>query len=320
MAYLLNHDSVHGKFELHADADADNNCLNVDGMSIRVFSFKDAAEIPWGEMNVEFVAETSGAFTTMDKAKLHLIGGAKRVVISAPPKDDSIPMFVMGVNHNQYDSNSMEIVSNASCTTNCLAPLAKIINDNFVLVEGLMSTIHSATATQLVVDGPSMKDWRAGRCALNNIIPASTGAAKAVTKVLPELKGKLTGLAFRVPTADVSVVDLTCRVEKPIADMQALSDAIDKSCAEQSSEDIDLCGIIGVTREDVVSTDFTGDSRSCIVDLGASLSLNPHFLKIVAYYDNEWGYSMRMVDLIRHMQRSAQNCGDGQGASSSPAK
>ncbi len=212
-------------------------------------------------------------------------------------------MFVVGVNHKEYDPSSMEIVSNASCTTNCLAPLAKIVNDNFVLVEGLMTTIHSVTATQLVVDGPSMKDWRAGRCALTNIIPASTGAAKAVTKVLPELQGKLTGMAFRVPTANVSVVDLTCRVERPVSDMQEIATAIEKACTQESCDEINMRGIIGVTTQDVVSSDFIGDSRSCVLDFNASMMLNPHFLKLVAYYDNEWAYSMRMVIVFLCVKR-----------------
>jgi len=314
MAYLLVHDSVHGRFKLRVDV-VGNDTLLVEGQTIKVFSFKDAAEIPWGELQVEFVAETSGAYTTNDKAKAHFAGGAKRVVISAPPKDESIPMLVMGVNHSQYDPSSMQIVSNASCTTNCLAPLAKIINDNFGIVEGLMTTVHAATATQLVVDGPSAKDWRAGRCALNNIIPATTGAAKAVTKVLPELQGKLTGMAFRVPVADVSVVDLTCRLERPVDDLHDIAAAIERACTEQSCDDINMRDIIGSTTQEVVSSDFVGDSRSCIVDVTASLLLHPTFLKVVAYYDNEWAYSTRMVDLIAHMHKAEGEEGQAQTTS-----
>ncbi len=294
MAYLLSHDSVHGHFKLQVDA-IGADILRVEGQNIKIYNCKDATQIPWRDHQIQFVAETSGVYTTVAKASDHLKAGAEFVVISAPPKDELVPMLVVGVNHTSFDPAAMKIVSNASCTTNCLAPLAMILDDNFGVIEGLMSTIHAVTASQMVVDGPSMKDWRAGRAAGLNIIPASTGAAKAVGKVLPQLHGKLTGMAFRVPTADVSVLDLTVRVERPIADMHAVVRAIERNASEQDGRGVDMRGIIGVTTEDVVSSDFVGDSRSCVVDFGASLLLNPTFVKIVAYYDNEWAYSMRLV-------------------------
>jgi len=252
---------------------------------------RNPADIPWSETGADFVVESTGIFTTVDKASAHLKGGAKHVVISAPSAD--APMFVMGVNEESY-KNDMKVVSNASCTTNCLAPLAKVVHDKFGIVEGLMTTVHATTATQKTVDGPSAKDWRSGRGAGQNIIPASTGAAKAVGKVIPDLNGKLTGMAFRVPTPDVSVVDLTARLEKP-ASYNDITAAI-KEASEGS-----LKGIMGYTDEDVVSTDFVGDSHSSIFDANAGISLNDNFVKLVSWYDNEWGYSNRVVDLIVYM-------------------
>lgn len=295
MKYLFSHDSVHGKYNGTVEV-VDGN-LVVDGHTIRVFAEKNPADIPWGASGAAYVCESTGVFTTAEKAKAHIQGGAKKVVISAPPKD-STPMFVMGVNHNDYNGEP-EIVSNASCTTNCLAPLAKVINDKFGIVEGLMTTVHATTANQLTVDGPSRggKDWRAGRSAGSNIIPASTGAAKAVGKVLPELNGKLTGMAMRVPVPDVSVVDLTCRLEKG-----ASLDEI-KAALKAASEG-ELAGVLGYTEEAVVSQDFVGDKRSSIVDASACISLNDNFVKLVSWYDNEWGYSNRLVDLVVHMNKT----------------
>ena len=251
----------------------------------------EPSEIPWGEVGAEYVVESSGVFTTTEKAQAHLKGGAKKVVISAPSKDAK--MFVMGVNNNEYTSD-MNIVSNASCTTNCLAPLAKVINDNFGIVEGLMTTVHSATATQKTVDGPSKKDWRGGRAATYNIIPSSTGAAKAVGKVIPSLNGKLTGMSFRVPTLDVSVVDLTCRLEKG-ASYEEIVEKIKEACNGE------LKGIMSWTDEDVVSSDFISDPHTSIFDVKAGIQLSDNFVKLVSWYDNEWGYSNKVVDLITHM-------------------
>ena len=292
MVYLLKYDSVHGNYPGTVESKDGN--LVVDGVSIKVFSEKDPTKIPWGPSGAHYVCESTGVFTNAASAGKHLEGGAKKVIISAPPKDDT-PMFVMGVNHLEYQS-SFNVVSNASCTTNCLAPLAKVIHDNFGIVEGLMTTVHASTANQLTVDGPSKggKDWRAGRAAGANVIPSTTGAAKAVGKVIPALNGKLTGMAFRVPTPDVSVVDLTCRLEKP-ASYEDIKRVL-KAASEGSMK-----GILGYTEDEVVSQDFVHDPRSSIFDANAGISLNPHFVKLISWYDNEWGYSNRLVDLACHM-------------------
>jgi glyceraldehyde 3-phosphate dehydrogenase len=289
MAYMLRYDTVHGKW--YGIIDVEDNHLIVNGRAIRVTSEKDPANLKWNEVGAEYVVESTGLFLTKETAEAHLKAGAKRVIMSAPSKDDT-PMFVMGVNHEKYQGEA--IVSNASCTTNCLAPLVKVIHENFGLAEGLMTTVHAATATQKTVDGPSAKDWRGGRSILGNIIPSSTGAAKAATKVIPELKGKLTGMSFRVPTANVSVVDLTCRLEKATS-----YDAI-KAAVKKAAEN-ELKGILAYTEESVVSTDFIHDSHSSIFDAGAGIMLNENFVKLVAWYDNEWGYSCRILDMIAHM-------------------
>lgn len=290
MQYMLKYDSVHGRFQ--GEIGEKNGKLVVNGHEISVYGCMDPKDIPWSECGAEYVVESTGKFTTTEKASAHFVGGAKKVVISAPSAD--APMFVMGVNQETYKSD-MKVVSNASCTTNCLAPLAKVIHDNFGIVEGLMTTVHAVTATQPTVDGPSKKDWRGGRSAGINIIPSSTGAAKAVGKVIPDLNGKLTGMSFRVPTADVSVVDLTCRLEKA-----ATYDEI-KAAIKAASESDRFRGIIGYTDEKVVSMDFRSDSRTSIFDADAGIALNDHFVKLVAWYDNEWGYSNKVVDLICHM-------------------
>jgi len=290
MAYMLKYDTVHGRFEGtvgHADKG-----LVVNGKTIAVCAEKDPANIPWGKVGADYVVESTGVFTSADKCQAHLDGGAKHVIISAPAKD-ATPMFVMGVNHQKYDK-SMKVVSNASCTTNCLAPIAKIVNDNWGIAEGLMTTVHAVTATQKTVDGPSNKDWRGGRAAAYNIIPSSTGAAKAVGAVIPELKGKLTGMAFRVPTADVSVVDLTVRLAKPAS--YATICAKMKEASEGA-----LKGILGYTEDEVVSSDFIGETCTSVFDAKAGIGLNDNFVKLVSWYDNEWGYSNKVVDLIRHM-------------------
>jgi glyceraldehyde 3-phosphate dehydrogenase len=289
MVYMLKYDSVHGRFNGEVSVQGDK--LSVNGKLIDIYNKMDPSEISWAESKAEYVVESSGAFTTMDKASAHFNGGAKKVVISAPSKD--APMFVMGVNHKEY-KNDMNIVSNASCTTNCLAPLAKVIHDNFGIIEGLMTTVHSTTATQKTVDGPSKKDWRGGRAAAANIIPSSTGAAKAVGKVIPDLNGKLTGMSFRVPTINVSVVDLTCRLEK-----SATYDEI-KACVKKASEG-ELKNILGYTEDDVVSTDFMGEYCTSVFDAKAGIALNNNFVKLISWYDNEWGYSNKVVDLITHM-------------------
>ena len=288
MAYMLRYDSVHGQFK--GTIEVRDGKLVVNGKSIRVTAEKDPANLKWDEVGVEYVVESTGLFLTAEKAEAHLRAGAKRVIMSAPSKDDT-PMFVMGVNNTEYAGQS--IISNASCTTNCLAPLTKVIHENFGLVEGLMTTVHATTATQKTVDGPSMKDWRGGRAAAGNIIPSSTGAAKAVTKVIPSLKGKLTGMSFRVPTLDVSVVDLTCRLEKATT-----YDEI-KAAVKKASEN-ELKGILGYTEDAVVSTDFVGDPRTSIFDAAAGIMLNDHFVKLVAWYDNEWGYSNKVLDMIAY--------------------
>lgn len=289
MTYMLRYDTVHGQFQ--GTIETKDGKLVVNGKEIAVYAAMKPEEIPWSECGAEYVVESTGVFTEIEKASAHFKGGAKKVVISAPSKD--APMFVMGVNNTKY-SKDMNVVSNASCTTNCLAPLAKVINDNFGIVEGLMTTVHATTATQKTVDGPSKKDWRGGRAAAGNIIPSSTGAAKAVGKVIPELNGKLTGMAFRVPTLDVSVVDLTCRLEKP-----ATYEEI-KAAVKKASEN-ELKGILGYTEDAVVSSDFIHDARTSIFDADAGISLNNNFVKLVSWYDNEWGYSNKVVDLISYM-------------------
>ncbi|MBU3759163.1 MAG: type I glyceraldehyde-3-phosphate dehydrogenase [Candidatus Omnitrophica bacterium] len=290
LAYMLKYDSTHGKFE--GDVKVENGHLVVNGQKIRVTAEKVPANLKWAEVGADYIVESTGFFLSKDVAQGHLDAGAKRVVITAPVKDDT-PMFVMGVNHKSYKPE-MTIVSNASCTTNCLAPIAKVLHDKWGIVEGLMTTVHATTATQKTVDGPSVKDWRGGRGAAQNIIPSSTGAAKAVGKVIPALNGKLTGMAFRVPTPDVSVVDLTCRLEKP-----AKYDDIKKAMKDASEGE--LKGILGYTEDAVVSNDFLGDSRTSIFDADAGISLNDNFVKVVSWYDNEWGYSNKVVDLIQYI-------------------
>jgi glyceraldehyde 3-phosphate dehydrogenase len=292
MVYMLTYDTVHGRFK--GIAEEKDGKFFVHGKEIAVYDKMNPSEIPWNECGAEYIVESTGVFTTTEKASAHFAGGAKKVVISAPSGD--APMFVMGVNNDTY-TKDMKVVSNASCTTNCLAPLANVINDEFGIIEGLMTTVHATTATQKTVDGPSKKDWRGGRGAAYNIIPSSTGAAKAVGKVIPALDGKLTGMAFRVPTADVSVVDLTCRLEKA-----ASYDEI-KAAMKKAAESEQYDGIIGYTEDMVVSSDFIGDQRTSIFDAGAGISLNPNFVKLVAWYDNEWGYSSKVVDLIAHMAK-----------------
>ena len=289
MEYMLKYDTVHGKFP--GEVSSEENTLIVNGKKIAVYACSNPAEIPWSECGAEYVIESTGVFTTMEKASAHFKGGAKKVVISAPSAD--APMFVMGVNHKTYSSD-MNIVSNASCTTNCLAPLAKVINDAFGLEQGLMTTIHSYTATQKIVDGASKKDWRGGRGGASNIIPSSTGAAKAVGKVIPELNGKLTGMSMRVPTADVSVVDLTCTLKTP-ATYDQICEAI------KAASEGELKGILGYTEDPVVSSDFIHDSHTSIFDKDAGIALTDRFVKLVSWYDNEWGYSNKICDLIIHM-------------------
>ena len=289
IAYLLKYDSVHGRF--NGDVKVEGNSLVVNGKKIRVTAERNPEDLKWNEAGAETIIESTGLFLTKEKAEAHLKAGAKKVVMSAPSKDDT-PMFVMGVNNTSYAGQ--QIVSNASCTTNCLAPLAKVINDNFTIVEGLMTTVHASTASQKTVDAPSPKKWRMGRCAGQNIIPSTTGAAKAVGKVIPELNGKLTGMAFRVPTADVSVVDLTCRIEKG-----ATYDEIKATIKKASQEE--LKGILLYTDEAVVSSDFTGESCTSIFDADAGIALNDNFIKLIAWYDNEWGYSNKVIDLAKYI-------------------
>lgn len=291
LAYLLKYDSVHGKYD--GTVEVEGNNLVVEGQTIRITAERDPAAIGWGTVDTDVVAECTGIFTTLEKAQLHIDGGAKKVVISAPSAD--APMFVMGVNHNEATSDQT-IVSNASCTTNCLAPIAKVLNDNFGIQEGLMTTVHATTATQFTVDGPSKKDFRGGRSSLVNIMPASTGAAKAVTKVIPALVGKLTGMAFRVPTANVSVVDLTVKLEKDTSYEEI------KNVMRTHSES-DLKNILGYTEEPVVSQDFVGDVRTSIFDAGAGMELNSKFFKIISWYDNECGYSNKLIDLAKHINQ-----------------
>ena len=285
MEYMVKYDSIHGRFK--GEVSHTENTLIVNGKEIKIYNEMDPKNIPWGKDGVEYVLECSGAFTETEKAKAHLEAGAKKVIISAPSKD--APMFVMGVNNTSY-TKDMNIISNASCTTNCLAPLAKIINDNFGIKDGLMTTVHSTTATQKTVDGASKKDWRGGRAASANIIPSSTGAAKAVGKVIPELNGKLTGMAFRVPTIDVSVVDLTCNLQKP-ASYEEICAAVKKASEGE------LKGIVEYVEDDVVSSDFINDEHTSIFDAKAGIALTDSFVKLVAWYDNEWGYSHKLIDL-----------------------
>ena len=292
MAYMLRYDTVHGAFQ--GEVKVEDGMLVVNGNKIRVTAERDPKNLKWNEIGADYVVESTGLFLTHELAHAHIEAGAKRVVMSAPSKDDT-PMFVMGVNNKEYAGQ--EIVSNASCTTNCLAPLAKVVHDNFGLVEGLMTTVHAATATQKTVDGPSQKDWRGGRSILGNIIPSSTGAAKAVGKVIPSLKGKLTGMSMRVPTADVSVVDLTCKIEKA-ATYEDIKNAMKKASEGE------LKGILGYTEDPVVSSDFINEKRTSVFDANAGIMLNEHFVKLVSWYDNEIGYSNKVVDLICSMENT----------------
>ncbi|MDP9954871.1 MULTISPECIES: type I glyceraldehyde-3-phosphate dehydrogenase [Epilithonimonas] len=289
MAYMLKYDSVHGPFK--GEVSVQGNNLVVNGKTIRVTAEKDPNNLKWNEVGAEYIVESTGLFLSKDSAQAHINAGAKKVILSAPSKDDT-PMFVMGVNHKEL-TDDIKIFSNASCTTNCLAPLAKVIHDNFGIAEGLMTTVHATTATQKTVDGPSAKDWRGGRSALNNIIPSSTGAAKAVGKVIPSLNGKLTGMSFRVPTADVSVVDLTVKLDKPTS--------YEEICAAiKAASEGELKGILGYTEDAVVSQDFVSDARTSIFDKEAGIMLNPTFVKLVSWYDNEWGYSNKLADMLVH--------------------
>ena len=290
LAYMLKYDTMHGRFE--GEVSSTENAIVVNGKSIPIFAERDPKNIPWGKLEAEYVVESTGLFLTKEKAQAHIDAGAKKVVMSAPSKDDT-PMFVCGVNLDAYTPD-MTFVSNASCTTNCLAPIAKVLNDNWGITEGLMTTVHSVTATQKTVDGPSLKDWRGGRAATGNIIPSSTGAAKAVGKVIPALNGKLTGMSMRVPTLDVSVVDLTVNLEKP-----AKYEDICK--AMKAASEGELKGVLGYTDEDVVSSDFLGDARTSIFDAKAGIALTDTFVKVVSWYDNEMGYSNKVLELIKHM-------------------
>ena len=290
MAYMLRYDTMHGQFD--GTIEYTDDAIIVNGKTVKFFACMDPKDIPWGEVGAEYVVESTGMFLTKEKAQAHIDAGAKKVVMSAPSKDDT-PMFVMGVNHETYDS-SMNFVSNASCTTNCLAPIAKVLHDNWGITDGLMTTVHSTTATQKTVDGPSKKDWRGGRAASGNIIPSSTGAAKAVGKVIPSLNGKLTGMSMRVPTLDVSVVDLTVNLAKPAK--------YEEICAAmKAASEGELKGILGYTDEAVVSSDFLGDTRTSIFDADAGIALTDTFVKVVSWYDNEIGYSNKVLELIEHM-------------------
>lgn len=295
LAYLLKYDSTQGKFSGTVEAKEDGMIVN--GKFIPCTAVRNPEELPWGKLGADYVVESTGLFTNYDGAAKHITAGAKRVILSAPTKDpEKVATFLVGVNHDKFDPAKDTVVSNASCTTNCLAPIAKVINDKFGLVEGLMTTVHAMTATQPTVDGPSKKDWRGGRGAGQNIIPASTGAAKAVTLVLPELKGKLTGMAFRVPTPDVSVVDLTFRTEKATSYKEICA-------AMKEASETSLKGVLGYTEDAVVSMDFVGDAHSSIFDADAGIELNSHFFKVVSWYDNEWGYSCRVIDLMTSMAK-----------------
>ena len=291
MVYQLKYDSIFGRFT--GNIEIGENCIIVDGQKIRVFSESDASLINWAECGAEYIVESTGAFATMEKAGLHKVGGAKKVILTAPSKDEVMPTFVMGVNHETY-TKDMDIVYNASCTTNCLAPLVKIVHENFGIEQGLMSTIHSATAKQKAVDARAGRDWRTGRSVFNNIIPSTTGAAKAVGRVIPELKGKMTGMSFRVPTNDVSVVDLTARLKTPAT--------YEEICAKvKEASETYMKGIVSYIDDEVVSSDLLGDSHTCIFDETAGIILDNNFVKLIAWYDNEWGYSNKVVDLIAHM-------------------
>ena len=292
MAYMLKYDTIHGGF--NGTVEVKDGKLVVNGNAIRVTAERNPADLKWSDVGAEYVVESTGLFLDKEKAKGHIEAGAKKVVMSAPSKDDT-PMFVCGVNLDKY-TKDMQFVSNASCTTNCLAPIAKVLNDKFGIVEGLMTTVHATTATQKTVDGPSMKDWRGGRGAGQNIIPSSTGAAKAVGKVIPELNGKLTGMAFRVPTPDVSVVDLTCRLEKPAS-------YADVCAAMKAASEGELKGVLGYTEDAVVSNDFVGETKTSVFDADAGISLNDNFVKVVSWYDNEMGYSTKVVELVQHMYK-----------------
>lgn len=292
MAYMLKYDSTHGRFD--GTVDVKDGKLIVNGKPIRVTAEKNPADLKWKEVGAEYIIESTGLFLDKEKAQGHIAAGAKKVIMSAPSKDDT-PMFVCGVNLEKY-TKDMQFVSNASCTTNCLAPIAKVLNDKFGIIEGLMTTVHAVTATQKTVDGPSMKDWRGGRGAGQNIIPSSTGAAKAVGKVIPSLNGKLTGMSFRVPTPNVSVVDLTCRLEKPATYAEICA-------AMKAASEGELKGILGYTEDQVVSTDFIGETHTSVFDAGAGISLNNNFVKVVSWYDNEMGYSMKVIELIQHMYK-----------------
>jgi len=290
MAYMLKYDSTHGRFK--GTVEVKDGALVVNGKKIRVTAEKNPADLKWGEVGAEYVVESTGLFLTKEKAQGHIDSGAKKVIMSAPSKDDT-PMFVMGVNHTSY-KNNITFVSNASCTTNCLAPIAKVLNDNFGIVDGLMTTVHATTATQKTVDGPSAKDWRGGRGASQNIIPSSTGAAKAVGKVIPELNGKLTGMAFRIPTPNVSVVDLTVNLAKPASYKEICA-------AMKLASETTMKGVLGYTEDAVVSTDFLGETRTSVFDAGAGIALTDTFVKVVSWYDNEMGYSKKVVELIEYM-------------------
>ena len=294
LAYMLKYDTMHGQFEGTIEFDVEKNLLIVNGNPIRVTAERNPADLKWSEVEAEYVVESTGLFLSKDKAQAHIEAGAKYVVMSAPSKDDT-PMFVCGVNFDKYEKGT-QFVSNASCTTNCLAPVAKVLNDKWGIKDGLMTTVHSTTATQKTVDGPSLKDWRGGRAAAGNIIPSSTGAAKAVGKVIPELNGKLTGMAFRVPTLDVSVVDLTVNLAKPATYAEICA-------AMKEASENELAGVLGYTNEDVVSADFLGDARTSIFDAKAGIALTDTFVKVVSWYDNEIGYSNKVLELIAHMKK-----------------